>query len=165
MNSHYQIVCRSFHEYGITFEADDENHTLTVALDLERAAADLLVKACPYDDAVSMSLALREPVPFPRRAAVGELLHRLNLGRGPGRLELDYDSGRVHVREHLRLPDPKGASADWAVHWCFLLTCMRMEGILDCIRQVAEAGLSPAHVFEQHQARIYAELASPDPES
>jgi hypothetical protein len=90
------------------------------------------------------------PVPPERRAAMAELLCRVNYGLGAGCFELDLDDGECRCRTSFvfRGVQPNKESIE--------MTCvtglMLMDTYIGVLLAVACGGLSPEDAMAQHQA-------------
>lgn len=154
MNRNYSVLCRTLTDNEIDFERHPENHMVMANLQLKNTSATLVVHAPPNEPFVSIMAILPVAMPAERRAAVGELLHRLNYDLRIGAFEFCYDDGEVRFHVSVLLPSKNyNLPARSLLHW-LAVAVHSLDGFSPTIIKVAGTKISPAHAHEQSEAEF-----------
>jgi hypothetical protein len=160
MNTNYDTICRHFRDNKIAFEAHDSEHAIAADFGLKNISAQLAVLAPPDEPFLSLTLMLPVTVPSGRRAAIAELLHRLNWNLATGHFELDWDNGLVRLAYAIPLADEGCTVAEDSFRRWLLLACTTLDGLCPAILKVAFSSAAPAHAAEHAEAEMQAYLKS-----
>lgn len=154
MNSNYSILCRTLADNEIDFEGHPDVHVVVANLQLIHTRATLFAHAPPNEPFVSIMVTLPVNMPAQRRAAVGELLHRLNYDLRIGTFEFSYDDGEVRFHVSVLLPSKNyNLSGKALLHW-LAVAMHSLDGFSPTILRVATTNVSPAHAHEQSEAEF-----------
>ncbi|MGC8990924.1 MAG: YbjN domain-containing protein [Verrucomicrobiia bacterium] len=154
MNSNYSILCRTLADNEIDFERHPDVHVVVANLQLIHTCATLVAHAQPNEPFVSIMVTLPVNMPAERRAAVGELLHRLNYDLRIGTFEFSYDDGEVRFHVSVLLPSKNyNLSGKALLHW-LAVAMHSLDGFSPTILRVATTNVSPAHAHEQSEAEF-----------
>lgn len=165
MNRNYETLCQHLESNDVKFESHPGEQILLAGLELSNAQATLLIHAPANEPFCSIMIVLPVVVPAERRAAMGELLHRLNYDLRVGSFEFGYDEGEVRFNLTILLPDASSdLSAGSLRHW-LSIAVHTLDGFCPAILRVAFSNVSPAHAHEQSEAEFREYLDQLDSES
>ncbi|MCX8107723.1 MAG: YbjN domain-containing protein [Verrucomicrobiae bacterium] len=154
MNRNYATLCKTLTGNNIDFERYPENHAVLANLELKNTRATLMIHAPPNEPFMSIMVILPIAMPPDRRAAVGELLHRVNYDLRVGNFEFSYDDGEVRFHLSVLLPNKNyNLSGKAILHW-LAVAVHSLDGFCPTIVRVARSKISPAHAHEQSEAEF-----------
>lgn len=165
MNKNYSTVCNTLANNEIEFQRRPENHVVIARLQLKNTEATLIIHAPPHEPFICIMVVLPVAMPAERRAAVGELLHRLNYDLRIGTFEFCYDDGEVRFVVSILLPNKNyNISAKALLNW-LAVAVHSLDGFCPTIIRVAGSRISPAHAHEQSEAEFREYLANLEKDS
>jgi len=127
------------------FEVDEENDLVRTGIQGENGDWQVMAAASEDDPAFLMLSFFPQKCPAQRRVSCAELLTRINFGMMVGCFEMDYDSGRIHLKT--ALPFAQGALDPELLNNVVMFNLACMDRFLPAIMSVIYAGIPPAQAL------------------
>jgi hypothetical protein len=127
------------------FEVDEENDLVHTGVEGDNGDWRVIAGASDDDRVFLMLSLLPQKCPVQKRAACAELLTRINFGMEVGCFEMDFESGRIHLKT--AVPFAPGALDPGMLNKVVMFNLGCMDKFLPAIKSVIYAGTSPARVL------------------
>ena len=141
MNENFEAVCDFLEEHEIHFERDEARGICHAWLTEEGILLRLLVITPPDEPSITLLLRLPIQAPAGRRAAVGELLQRLNWQTKVGHFDFDHSDGEVRFKIAFWLHDSKLSPA--MLHHCLGASVLTVTTAFPAFTDVVFGDKSP----------------------